>query len=104
MSIKRTALTTLFATAIVCAAPVQAQESHVERVLSTMVSQAMQNVTAEINEEVQKSILTSAYNFSFAKPVDPTAPATKVTKVTITDIASAKKTAKDSDVTEKSED
>jgi hypothetical protein len=101
MSIKRTALTTLFATAIVCAAPVQAQESHVERVLSTMVSQAMQNVTAEINEEVQKSILTSAYNFSFAKPVDPTAPATKVT---ITDIASAKTTAKDSDVTEKSED
>lgn len=101
MSIKRTALTTLFATAIVCAAPVQAQESHVERVLSTMVSQAMQNVTAEINEEVQKSILTSAYNFSFAKPVDPTAPATKVT---ITDIASAKTTAKESDVTEKSED
>ncbi|AEP28958.1 hypothetical protein [Brumicola nitratireducens] len=101
MSIKRTALTTLFATAIVCAAPVQAQESHVERVLSTMVSQAMQNVTAEINEEVQKSILTSAYNFSFAKPVDPTVPATKVT---ITDIASAKTTAKDSDVTEKSED
>jgi hypothetical protein len=101
MSIKRTALTTLFATAIVCAAPVQAQESHVERVLSTMVSQAMQNVTAEINEEVQKSILTSAYNFSFAKPVDPTAPATKVI---ITDIASAKTTAKDSDVTEKSED
>lgn len=101
MSIKRTALTTLFATAIVCAAPVQAQESHVERVLSTMVSQAMQNVTAEINEEVQKSILTSAYNFTFAKPVDPTAPATKVT---ITDIASVKTNATDADVTDKSED
>ena len=101
MSIKRTALTTLFATAIVCAAPVQAQESHVERVLSTMVSQAMQNVTAEINEEVQKSILTSVYNFSFAKPVDPTAPATKVT---ITDIASVTTNESDSDVTDKSED
>ncbi len=101
MSIKRTALTTLFATAIVCAAPVQAQESHVERVLSTMVSQAMQNVTTEINEEVQKSILTSAYNFTFAKPVDPAAPATKVT---ITDIASVTTNKLDSDVTDKSED
>jgi|GEM_PF-3445094 len=101
MSIKKTALTTLFATAIVFTCPVQAQESHVERVLSTMVSQAMQNVTTEINEEVQKSILTSAYNFTFAKPVDPTAPATKVT---ITDIATAKTNAKESDVTEKSED
>lgn len=101
MSIKRTALTTLFATAIACTAPVQAQESHVERVLSTMVSQAMQNVTAELNEEVQKSILTSAYNFSFAKPDDATAPSTKVT---ITDIASAKANAKQSYVTEKSED
>lgn len=101
MSIKRTALTTLFATAIACTVPVQAQESHVERVLSTMVSQAMQNVTAEINEEVQKSILTSAYNFTFANPIDPTAPATKVT---ITDIASAKTDAEDSGVMEKSED
>jgi len=101
MSINRTAITALFATAIVCAAPVQAQESQVERVLSTMVSQAMHNVTAEINEEVQKSILTSAYNFTFAKPVDPAAPATKVT---ITDLASVKTNAKDSDLNEKSED
>jgi hypothetical protein len=98
MSIKKTALTTLIATAIVCSASVQAQESHVERVLNSMVNQAMQTVTQEINEEVQKSILTSAYNFTFASPADPSAPATTVT---ITDIA---KVETEKSTTEKSED
>jgi len=87
MSIRKTALTTLFATAIALTGSAQAHESHVDRVLSTMVSQAMESAKAEINEEVQKSIFTSAYNFTFAKPVDATAPPTKVT---IIDIASAK--------------
>jgi hypothetical protein len=99
MSIKKTALTTLFATAIVFTGSVQAQESHVERVLSSMVNQAMQTATTEINEEIQKSILTTAYNFSFATTVEPSAP---VTKVTITDLASKKST--ESETTEKSED
>lgn len=99
MSIKKTALTTLFATAIAFTGSVQAQESHVERVLTSMVNQAMQTATTEINEEVQKSILTTAYNFSFATTVEPTAP---VTKVTITDLASTNSTA--SDKAEKSED
>jgi len=99
MSIKKITLTSLFATAIACTAPVQAQESHVERVLSTMVNQAMETVTLEINEEVQKSILTTAYNLSFTSPADPTAPATTVT---ITDIASVKNAESDktSDETE----
>lgn len=99
MSIKTAAITALFATTLTCTASAQAQESQVERVLSTMVSQAMQNVATEINQEVQKSILTSAYNFTFAKPVDPTAPATKVT---ITDIA--RTNAKNSQATENSDD
>lgn len=99
MSIKKTALTTLFATAIAFTGSVQAQESHVERVLTSMVNQAMQTATTEINEEVQKSILTTAYNFSFATTVEPTAP---VTKVTITDLASTNSTS--SDKAEKSED
>ena len=106
MSIKRTALTTLFATAIVFTGSVQAQESHVERVLTSMVSQAMQTATTEINEEVQRSIFSTAYNLSFASPADPAAPATKVT---ITDIANVKTSASDvshltSNTTDKSED
>jgi hypothetical protein len=89
MSINKTVLTTLFATAMALTGSVQAHESHVDRVLSTMVSQAMETAKTEINNEVQKSIFTSAYNFTFAMQVDPSAPSTKVT---IIDIANAKPT------------
>ncbi|MFT4731371.1 MAG: hypothetical protein ACI89W_000381 [Gammaproteobacteria bacterium] len=99
MSIKKTVLTTLFATAIAFNGSVQAHESHVDRVLSTMVNQAMEIAKTEINNEVQKSIFTSAYDFTFALPIDSSAPSTKVT---IIDIANAKST--ESVGTENSED
>jgi hypothetical protein len=99
MSTKKIALITLFATAIAFTGSAQAQGSHVDRVLSTIVSQAMESAKTEINNEVQKSILTSAYNFTFAKQVDPSTPSTKVT---IIDIANAKST--ESVVADNSED
>jgi hypothetical protein len=99
MSIKKTVLTTLFATAIAFNGSVQAHESHVDRVLSTLVIQAMKIAKTEINNEVQESIFTSAYDFTFALPIDASAPSTKVT---IIDIANANPT--ESVVTEKSED
>jgi hypothetical protein len=86
MSTKNTVLTTLFVSAMALTCTAQAQETHVEKVLSSMVNKAMLSAKAEINEEVQKSILTSAYNYSFAKAVDPTLPKTTVT---ISDIAIA---------------
>jgi hypothetical protein len=103
MSIKKTALTTLFVASIALAGSVQANESHVNNVLSNMVSQAMKTAKTEINQEVQKSILTSAYNLTFAKAVDPSAPATQVT---ITDIAGTKGNAKSTEsiVTENNEE
>ncbi len=67
--------------------------------LSTMVRQAMETAKTEINNEVQKSIFTSAYNFTFATPIEASATSTKVT---IIDIANAKSTKYV--VTENSED
>jgi hypothetical protein len=99
MSINKTVLTTLFATAMALTGSVQAHESHVDRMLSTMVSQAMETAKTEINNEVQKSIFTSAYNFTFATSGGPSAPSAKVT---IIDIANAKSTKYV--VTENSED
>lgn len=103
MSIKKTGLTTLFVAAIALTGSVQANELQVNKVLSNMVSQAMNTAKTEINQEVQKSILTSAYNLTFAKVVDPSAP---VTQVTITDIAATTSNAKSTEsiVTENSED
>ncbi|MFT5276791.1 MAG: GH24 family phage-related lysozyme (muramidase) [Arenicella sp.] len=105
MSTQKTVLATLFVTAMALTCTAQAQESHVERVINSMVNTAMQSAQAEINEEVQKSILASAYNLGFAKALDPTAPATTVT---ITDIASVQTntTSQDQEVnlTEKSDD
>lgn len=103
MSIKKTSLTTLFVAAIALTGSVQANELQVNKVLSNMVSQAMNTAKTEINQEVQKSILTSAYNLTFAKVVDPSAP---VTQVTITDIAATTSNAKSTEsiVTENSED
>ncbi|MFT6085139.1 MAG: hypothetical protein ACJAWT_000274 [Glaciecola sp.] len=99
MSINKTVLTTLFATAMALTGSVQAHESHVDRVLSTMVNQAMEIAKTEINNEVQKSIFESAYDFTFTMPIDPSAPSTKVT---IIDIANTKST--ESFVAENSED
>jgi hypothetical protein len=105
MSIKNTVLTTLFVSAMALTCTAQAQETHVEKVLSSMVNKAMNSAKAEINEEVQKSILTSAYNYSFAKAVDPALPRTTVT---ISDIASVQSnttsTNEDLNLTEKSDD
>ena len=100
MSIKLTVLSTLFASSIAFTGAAQAQQSPVEIILNNALETAMQSVTAEINEEVQKSILVASSNFQFAKIQDPTLPATTVT---ITDIA---KVDKDSDVNlvEKSDD
>lgn len=101
MTTKRTILATLFVSAVALTSSVQAQESHVEKLLTSMVNQAMETASVEIAEEVQKSIFTSAYNFSFAKAVDPSAPATKVT---ITDIASVKSDKTQLNLIEKSDD
>jgi hypothetical protein len=103
MSIKKTGLTTLFVAIIALTGSVQANELQVNKVLSNMVSQAMNTAKTEINQEVQKSILTSVYSLTSAKVVDPSAPATQVT---ITDIAGTMAKAKSTPliVTENSED
>ncbi|GAC29255.1 hypothetical protein [Brumicola pallidula] len=103
MSMKKTGLTTLFVAAIALTGSLQANELQVNKVLSNIVSQAMSTAKTEINQEVQKSILTSAYNLTFAKAVDPSTPATHVT---ITDIADTTANAKSTEsiVTENSED
>jgi hypothetical protein len=100
MSIKLTVLSTLFASSIAFTGAAQAQQSPVEIILNNALETAMQSVTAEINEEVQKSILVASSNFQFAKIKDPTLPATTVT---ITDIAKVK-TDSDVNLVEKSDD
>ena len=100
MSIKLTVLSTLVASSIAFTGAAQAQQSPVEIILNNALETAMQSVTAEINEEVQKSILVASSNFQFAKIKDPTLPATTVT---ITDIAKVK-TDSDVNLVEKSDD
>lgn len=85
MSIQKTVLASLFVTGMAIACSSQAHELNAETVLKKELNQALASVSAEISEEVQKSILTSVHNFSFAKELDPTVPETTVS---ITDLMS----------------
>ncbi|MBF7074977.1 hypothetical protein ISG33_16370 [Glaciecola sp. MH2013] len=100
MTIKKTVLSTLFVSAMAFAGSTQAQESHVEQMINQMLNVAMTQVAAEINEEVEASILVATSNFDFAKVQDPTLPATTVT---ITDIATVTPKV-DVNLTEQSDD
>ena len=83
MKIKTTAIATTLLLAASVSSSVNAQESAVHQILSSMISQALDSAATEIDHQVDKSIISAGHMLS----LDSSEPKGKVT---ITDIVAVK--------------